>query len=169
MSNSLPALGLYSLPGSSVLGILQARILEWVAISFSRESSPPRDRTGASCTAGGCLPPELQGKHMVVYIRQHSLSPSHPLLPSVSTVLLCLHLYSCPENSSPAVFPDSTYMCVLAHNIWFSLSDLLHSVWQALGSSTSLQVKVRGLIHRHPPMPKIGPSTLIPHWLISGF
>jgi len=28
-----------SLPGSSVHGILQARILEWVAISFSRESS----------------------------------------------------------------------------------------------------------------------------------
>ena len=34
-----------SLPGSSVYGILQARILEWVAISFSRESSLPRDRT----------------------------------------------------------------------------------------------------------------------------
>ena len=35
----------YSLPGSSVHGILQARILEWVAISFSRGSSQPRDRT----------------------------------------------------------------------------------------------------------------------------
>ena len=33
----------YSLPGSSVHGILQARILEWVAISFSRVSSQPRD------------------------------------------------------------------------------------------------------------------------------
>ena len=32
-------------PGSSVHGILQARILEWVAISFSRGSSQPRDRT----------------------------------------------------------------------------------------------------------------------------
>ena len=32
-----------SLPGSSVHGILQARILEWVAISFSRGSSPSRD------------------------------------------------------------------------------------------------------------------------------
>ena len=29
----------YSMPGSSVRGILQARILEWVAISFSRGSS----------------------------------------------------------------------------------------------------------------------------------
>ena len=34
-----------SLPGSSLHGILQARILEWVAISFSRESSQPRDQT----------------------------------------------------------------------------------------------------------------------------
>ena len=33
----------YSLLGSSVHGILQARILEWVAISFCRESSGPRD------------------------------------------------------------------------------------------------------------------------------
>ena len=33
------------LPGSSVHGILQARILEWVAISFSRGSSQPRNRT----------------------------------------------------------------------------------------------------------------------------
>ena len=32
-------------PGSSVYGILQARILEWVAIPYSRESSQPRDRT----------------------------------------------------------------------------------------------------------------------------
>ena len=39
----------YSLPGSSVQGILQARILEWVAIPFSRESSWPRDRTCVSC------------------------------------------------------------------------------------------------------------------------
>ena len=32
-------------PGSSIQGILQARKLEWVAIPFSRGSSPPRDRT----------------------------------------------------------------------------------------------------------------------------
>ena len=42
----------YSLPGSSVHGILRARILEWVAISFSRISSQPRDWTLVSCTAG---------------------------------------------------------------------------------------------------------------------
>ena len=41
-----------SLPGSSVCGILQASILEWVAIPFSRASSQPRDQTGVSCIAG---------------------------------------------------------------------------------------------------------------------
>ena len=40
-----------SLPGSSVHGILQVRTLEWVAISFSRESSRPRDQN-VFCTAG---------------------------------------------------------------------------------------------------------------------
>jgi len=37
-------------PGSSVHGILQTRILEWVAISSSRGSSWPRDRTCVSCS-----------------------------------------------------------------------------------------------------------------------
>ena len=41
-----------SAPGSSVHEIFQVRILEWVAISFSRGSSWPRDRTQVSCTAG---------------------------------------------------------------------------------------------------------------------
>ena len=41
-----------SQPGSSIHGVLQARIPEWVAISFSRGSSPPRDQTQVSCIAG---------------------------------------------------------------------------------------------------------------------
>ena len=45
MSNSLWPQRLYSLPGSSVHGILQARILEWVAIPFSMGSSQPSDWT----------------------------------------------------------------------------------------------------------------------------
>ena len=41
-----------SLPGSSVRGILQARILEWVTISFSRGSSRPSDQTRVSRIGG---------------------------------------------------------------------------------------------------------------------
>ena len=42
----------YNPPGSSVHGILQSRVLEWVAILFSRGSSWPRDWTLVFCTAG---------------------------------------------------------------------------------------------------------------------
>ena len=42
-------------PGSSVHGILQARILEWVTIPFSRGSSWPRDQTWVSCITGRCF------------------------------------------------------------------------------------------------------------------
>ena len=41
-----------SLPGSSVHGIFQSRVLEWVAIPFSRRSSQPRDWTRVSRTVG---------------------------------------------------------------------------------------------------------------------
>ena len=42
-------------PGSSIHGIIQARILEWVAIFFSRGFSWPRDRTKVSCITGRCF------------------------------------------------------------------------------------------------------------------
>ena len=48
-----------SLPGSSVHGILQARIPEWVAIPFPRGSSWPRDQSQVSCIAGRFFSTEL--------------------------------------------------------------------------------------------------------------
>ena len=65
-------------PGSSVRGIFQARILEWVAIPFSRGSSWPRDQTRISCIGRLILyhlslryvwsgrSPDLAGKKYVV-------------------------------------------------------------------------------------------------------
>ena len=44
-----------SLPGSSVYGIFQAIVLEWIAISFSRGSSQPRDRTQVSHIIDRCF------------------------------------------------------------------------------------------------------------------
>ena len=44
-----------SLPGSSVHGIFQARVLEWAAISLARGSSQPRNWTQVSCIAGSCF------------------------------------------------------------------------------------------------------------------
>ena len=45
----------WGLPGFSVHGIFQARVLEWVAISFSRGSSWPRDRTRVFGIVGRCF------------------------------------------------------------------------------------------------------------------
>ena len=55
-------------PGSSIHGILQARILEWVAISFSRGSSWPRDWAQVSCIAGRFFTTEPPGKPLWIFI-----------------------------------------------------------------------------------------------------
>ena len=54
-----------STTGSSAHGILQARILEWVAISFSRGSSPPRDQNCSSYTTGRFFTTEPPGKPLL--------------------------------------------------------------------------------------------------------
>ena len=51
-----------SLPGSFVHGLLQTRILVWVAIPLSRGSSQPKDGTCVSCVAGRFLPSKPPGK-----------------------------------------------------------------------------------------------------------
>ena len=51
-----------SLPGSTILGIFQARMLEWVAISFSRTSSQLRDWIHISCLAGRFFTTKPPGK-----------------------------------------------------------------------------------------------------------
>ena len=51
-----------NLPDSTVHGILQARILEWVAFPFSRESSQPGDRIQVSALQADSLPAEPPGK-----------------------------------------------------------------------------------------------------------
>ena len=51
-----------SLPGSSVHGIFQARVLEWATISFSRGSFRPRDRNRVPALQTDALPSETPGK-----------------------------------------------------------------------------------------------------------
>ena len=54
-----------SLPGSSVHGIFQAIVLEWIAISFSRGSSQPRDRTQIS---------RIVDRHLTIWATREVLS-----------------------------------------------------------------------------------------------
>ena len=66
-------------PGSSVHGILQARILEWIAVSFSRGSSQPRDQTRVSCIAGRQIIYHLS--HLIFYyLISHRFYQCIPLL-----------------------------------------------------------------------------------------
>ena len=55
-------------PGSSVHGILQARILEWVAMPFSRGSSQPRDWIHVSCITGEFLTFWVTGEAHYVWV-----------------------------------------------------------------------------------------------------
>ena len=80
------------LPGSSGHGILQARILEWVAISFFRGPSQPRDRTHISCFAGRFFTTEPLGKPIISHSGQFS-----------SVAQLCLTLCNPMNRSTPGL------------------------------------------------------------------
>ena len=69
-------------PGSSVHGILQTRILEWVAISFSRGSSQSRDQTGASGVS--CI------GRQVLY---HQCNMGSPYMCVCVCVYVCIYIY----------------------------------------------------------------------------
>ena len=58
----------YSLTGSSVHGILQVRILMYVAISFSRDLSNPGIKSTSPALAGGIFTSELPGKPSILII-----------------------------------------------------------------------------------------------------
>ena len=73
--------------GSCVQGILQARILEWVAISFSRESSQSRDWTWVSCIVSGFF--TLWATDFSLLF---SISPVYVLIFIISFFLLVLGL-----------------------------------------------------------------------------
>ena len=89
-----------SLPGSSVHGILQARILEWIAMLSARGPSWPRDWTPVSCTAGRFFTTEPQGKPSKDCNRHLGLHswkclfgyPEHPF-PVDDMMLEFLHLW----------------------------------------------------------------------------
>ena len=86
----------WNLPGSSIHGILQARILVWVAIPFSRESSQPRDPTWSPSLQADSLPSEPPGKpqnqewfHIKDFFVQF-LQQEHHTLFALLFIILCL-------------------------------------------------------------------------------
>ena len=83
-----------SLPGSSVHGILRARILEWVAIPFSKGSSWPRDWTQVSCIAG---------RFFTIQTTREALLLLLLLLSRFSRVQLCATPWTAAHQASPSL------------------------------------------------------------------
>ena len=117
-----------SLPGSSVHGIFQARILEWVAISYFRRSSRPRDWTHISWVF--CI----AGIFFTVWATREALDISKaeliisPFLPVYSSHGLPHHGHL-PSSSSFVQLPTSNYQQVLQY------LQSMSRVWLLLPSS----------------------------------
>ena len=89
--------------GSSVLRILQVRILEWVAIPFSRGSSWPRGRTWVSCTAG---------RFFTLWTTREAIH-SHPINIPHKTILLGCRCHGYKDSCLFGWSQSSTNACLL--------------------------------------------------------
>ena len=95
-----------SLPGSSVHGILHARILEWVSISFSGEAYWPRDRTQVSHTIGRRFPSESPGKPC--FLQKHTIIKK--IIITKIKLFSCVWLFATPwttEHQASLSFTSS--------------------------------------------------------------
>ena len=121
-----------SSPGSSGHRIFQARILEWVAISYSRSSSQPRDQTCVSGIAGEffTLPPNLRSdlksasRCSVGYFTEHNTFIIFPVEGSVQAAIRVGSGFtllmsrsqgpaSCLTSHHSILLPDMGFVCDL--------------------------------------------------------
>ena len=102
-------------PGFSVHGISQARILEWVAMSFSRGSSQPRDRICISCISRGIL------YHWATWKPLESLAAAAAAKSIQSCLTLCDPIDSSPPGSPvPGILQARTleWVTISFSNAW---------------------------------------------------
>ena len=109
-------------PGSSVHGISQARILEWIVIFFSRGSSQARDRTCTSCTGRWILYHwatrevlawssiyKIQNEHSFVFTLNCLIQP---FLPHLKPLTSWISLFTLTSPASPSTGPEGPKMVV---------------------------------------------------------
>ena len=120
-------------PVSSVHGILQARILEWVAVSFSRGSSRPRDQTCVSWLAGRLSTIVPRGKHWFLgyKVSEKALYEQQTPEPRVGHCAFCKILFAASalrrEGASGTLtnmdscLPTSILLCPLVIDSWIDL------------------------------------------------
>ena len=102
----------WSLPASSVHGIFQAKVLEWVALSF-RKSSWPRDQTHVSCIS--CI--SCMGR-LVLYQLNHYGSP-YALYMSI--LFLCVHICYAYCVHMLCLLCLCTYLCLYVFMLCMSV------------------------------------------------
>ena len=105
-----------SLPSSSVHGILRARILQWVVISFSRGSSQPRDQTWVS---------HIAGRFFTIWVSLHKYSGTCGTASNLIMQKLCFMRKTASwclfrlQNHSPISYERSLYL--MSRNIEMQL------------------------------------------------
>ena len=96
-------------PGFSVHGILQARILEWVAILFSRDLPDPDIKPGSPALQGDSLPSEPPAK------------PKNQMWTFTTTEILNCSLVQVPvlfQWLRNLVFPSPSYFAIILQTLW---------------------------------------------------
>ena len=134
------------LPGSSIHGIFQARVLGWVAISFSRGSSQPRDQTQAS---------HIVGRHFTVWDTRKGLhlialsgSPYSSIWPKVLSCSYANHSDESQKSCTNSIFLFNCFKIPQCHKVsvtWLWTLKLFVSL-HFHGSSSNLQSCYRVLI-----------------------
>ena len=109
-------------PGSSVPGILQANILEWVAIPFSRGSSWPRDRNQVFCFAGRFFASESHSNFML-YLKAN-FSPGNWM----GNDLFKVQAFRPAEHVQVLIFWDANAVSCLPVSKWILLSIAVSSL-----------------------------------------
>ena len=144
----------HSLPGFSVHGILQARILEWVAMSSSRGSSQPRDQTHVSyisCTGTTsiiweallCLSVQSSRSVMSDSLQPHESEHARPPCPSPTPRVYpnsCAPSRWCHPAISSSVIPFSSCPQSLPASGSFPMRQLFTWGGQSTGVSASVSV-----------------------------
>ena len=120
-----------SLPGSSGHGIFQARILEWVAMSFSRGSSQPRNWTGVSCIAG---------RFFTNWVTREAPTHSSPLLSAAPPRALC------PRTQHLWSLSLSLFRLLTSHSLILQMPGQMHPLKKSLPEHWSKRIPVASFL-----------------------
>ena len=124
----------YSPPGSSVHGILQSRILEWVAMPYSKAFYQPRDQTCISCVS--CI-----GRQVLYH--QHHLGSPHPS--PIVTLSYNHSPFANPQTLTVIRYHQLQIVPVFLLMSFFCpriQSRILHYIWWIHFQTRSLSIKI---------------------------